>query len=380
MRVLLDARMGRKPTGIGNYVTTLSSELGRMADGQVRVLCRPRHAWRFRRAGVHPVVQTRGSALPDHLSAIDIVHGPNFHAPLHPTAGRIATVHDLGYRLLPACHPAGMPERLDALVRASLDDTRMFLCNSVDTQRAFSAEYGVDAARCRAVPLGVDATFFTPDAERGERTTLRRRYGLERPYVLFVGAMVPRKDLVTLAEAWAQVAVDEPDLDLVLAGNKTLRWASDWPKVADWLTRHPVLAPRVQVLDYVRTADLPALYRGCEVSMLTSLLEGFGLTVLEAMACGRPVVVTRSGALPEVGGTAAYYGEARDPTSFAAALRAALDRQDGERRDAEAARIVAEHPWARTARLTLDAYAEVADDMRSLQSPRAAGARVPRHG
>src|SRR5205085_9053281 len=111
-----------------------------------------------------------------------------------------------------------------------------------------------------------------------------------------------------------------------------LRWASDWPHVEAWLGANPDLAPRVRILDYVPARDLPALYRGAAVVMLTSLLEGFGLPVLEGMAAGRPVVATRIGALPEVGRGAAYYGEVRDPASFATALSAALDGEDWSRR------------------------------------------------
>lgn len=187
---------------------------------------------------------------------------------------------------------------------------------------------------------------------------MARVYGLNTRYVLFVGAMVPRKDLRTLVRSWALVAREQPELDLVLAGSKIMRWASDWPHVEAWLRENPDLAQRVRVLDYVPARDLPALYRGAAAVMLTSLLEGFGLPVLEAMAAERPVVATRSGALPEVGGDAAYYGEVRDPESLAAALNAALAGEGWGRRVATSRAIVSRHTWKRTAELTLSAYRE----------------------
>lgn len=358
MTVLLDARLGRRPTGIGNYVTSLATELGPLANGEVRVVCRPRHAARFRGAGLRPIIQIRGEGLPRRLASVQLVHGPNFHAPRHPTAPGVATVHDLGYVQLPECHPPGMPERLDRLVRAGLPRTRMFLCDSRDTADAFMATYDVGPDRCRVVPLGVDTRVFSPVEAAGERAGLRNRYRIDRPYVLFVGAMVPRKDLRTLLDAWGEVASDRPDLGLVLVGSKMSRWASDWPRVADWIQENPRLAPRVHVLDYVAARDLPSLYRGSEAMMLTSLLEGFGLPVLEAMACDRPVVVTNSGALPEIGGSAAYYGQPRDPASFAQALRAALAGEGRVHRSAEARAIVSAHTWHRTAELTFAAYRE----------------------
>jgi glycosyltransferase involved in cell wall biosynthesis len=249
-----------------------------------------------------------------------------------------------------------MPERLDAIIRSWLPRTAVWLCDSEDTRNAFVATYGVEPSSTRVAPLGVDTERFHPDALPGERARLRTQLGLDRPYLLFVGAMVPRKDLGTLMSAFEEVADGTPDIDLVLAGNKTLRWASDWPKVQGWMQDRADLAHRVHVLNYVSADLLPVLYRQCEAVLITSLSEGFGLTLLEGFACGRPVIASRAGALPEVGRTAAYYGEPRDPSSFADAIRRALAAEDAARRNEEAATIVSEHTWRRTARMTLRAY------------------------
>jgi glycosyltransferase involved in cell wall biosynthesis len=360
MVVLLDARLGRRLTGIGNYVMELARQFGRDSPEVVRPMCTLRHARRFRSLGLCPLV-VRAKRLPATLPPADVIHGPNFHPPPHPTARRVATIHDLGYVLLPECHPPGMPERLDALVRASLPHTALFICNSVSTRNAFVDVYGVPESACRVAPMGVDTTVFRPHGPEGEGARMRRRYGLRRPFLLFVGAMVPRKDLLTLVETFRMVREQWPklDLQLVLAGSKTLRWASDWPRVSEWMRQHPDVAPCVRVLNYLPAADLPALYREAELMILTSLLEGFGLPVLEAFACGTPAVITRSGALPEVGGTAAYYGDVRSPESLAAAVACALDGDDADRRREEAARIVRAHPWRRTAAVTMDAYRAV---------------------
>src|SRR4051794_14798469 len=127
MQALMDARVGRKPTGIGTYIIALATLLPRLAAGEFRALCRPRHRRLFARAGARPIVHALGSGLPRRLPPVDLFHGPNFHAADVATGvTRVATIHDIGYRLLPECHPPGMPERLDALVRASIPSTRMF--------------------------------------------------------------------------------------------------------------------------------------------------------------------------------------------------------------------------------------------------------------
>jgi glycosyltransferase involved in cell wall biosynthesis len=358
--VLLDARVSRRPSGIANYAFALAREFGRLAPREVTPLCYRRHAPVVRRFGLEPWIAGAGPLDPGRLPDASVVHGPNYRAPDHSGAARVVTIHDVGFLTLPECHPPGMPERLDALIRETLDDVDAFLCDSRSTRDEFLSRYDVAPERCAVVPLGVDAARFRGAQGRRRPTVLRVRYGLRRPYVLFVGAMVPRKDLVTLLEAFARIRPVHPDLELVIAGHKTKRWASDWPRVKRWLGEHRRHASRVRILNFVPSRDLPGLYAHCAVVALTSLLEGFGLTVLEGLACGRPVVATRVGAVPEVGEDAVYYGEARDPDSIADALLAALRGDDREQRRRRGAEIVARHSWRRTAEQTLDVYRAVA--------------------
>ena len=362
MTVLLDARASRRPSGIANYAFALAREFGRLAPREVTPICHRRHARAVRDFGLEPWVTGRAVLDPSRLPDASVVHGPNYGALDHPTAARVVTIHDVGFLTLPECHPPGMPERLDALIRGSLHRVDAFVCDSRDTHDEFLNRYGVPPERCAVIPLGVDASRFRARDGRVLPSTLRLRYRLRRPYVLFVGAMVPRKDLVTLLEAFARIRPEHPDLELVIAGHKTRRWASDWPRVKAWLRGHPEDARRVRILNFVPSRDLPALYAHCAVVALTSLLEGFGLTVLEGLACGRPVVATRVGAVSEIGEDAVYYGEVRDADSIADALLAALRGDDRERRRRRGADIVARHSWRRTAEQTLDVYKAVAAD------------------
>ena len=281
---------GRSLSGIGQYVVNLVEHLVPAAgdNDEIEASTNLPHRRRFEALGVEcwsPAGRLRRD-LP--LPSADVIHGPNFHAPGHPPAVSVATIHDLGYLTLPGCHPPGMPEALDGLVRASLDRTAIFICVSHATKAEFLRVYGVADERCRVVHLGVGDRFFEPNVPAGSR-----RSRLPSDYLLHVGAMVKRKDLGTLMRAFEIVAAQHRELSLVLVGHKTRRWASDWPVVRQWLRDHKSLRSRVQILDYVPDPDVPALYAGARGIVTTSLLEGFGLTILEGLASGVPVVATR---------------------------------------------------------------------------------------
>jgi alpha-1,3-rhamnosyl/mannosyltransferase len=356
---LLDARLGRKITGIGYYTVEIAAELGTIAPAEVVPIVSRSHRDRFEQMGLHPWVPPgRGELDAQGLPPADVIHGPNFHALPHPTAQRVATIHDLGYLRLPECHPPGMPERLDAIVRESLPRTAAFLCDSESAREDFVTTYGADPERCTVVYPGVASRFLEAGARPAER--LPARWRLRSPYLLHVGAMIRRKDLRTLVESFGLARRERPDLQLVLAGNKTRRWASDWPNVRAWLKANPQDAKHVRVLNYVPDRHMVQLYRNAAACVSATRWEGFGMTVLEAMAAGRPVVTSNVGSIPEVGGDVVHYGEPQRPETYAAAMLAALEQADDSPRAAEGRRRAAEFTWRRAAELTLEAYRSAA--------------------
>lgn len=356
MLTLLDARMGRNLSGIGHYVVNLVEQFGQIPGHEVRAIANRRHRARFRRLGVETWCPPRGrSSAPLALPAADVIHGPNFHAPAHADAVAVATIHDLGYVRLPECHPSGMPERLDAIVREALDRTALFLCDTRATMNDFIEVYGVREERCRVIHLGVGERFLT--AANGSTGPPK---AVVPPYLLHVGAMVKRKDLGTLLAAFELLSSVRPELSLVLAGHKTKRWASDWPTVARWLGKHPELRSRVRVLAYVRDRDLPALYAHASAVVTTTLLEGFGLTVLEGLASGVPVIASRDPAIVEVAGPAVHYGEIRRPETYADAIDRALRTHDAAAADRGKA-VARQYTWRSTAERTIAAYRQAAE-------------------
>ena len=164
--------------------------------------------------------------------------------------------------------------------------------------------------RVVAIPNGVGRQFVPADPQTVEET--RRRLGLPRQYVLSVGSLQPRKNLPRLLEAWRRLPVVDWDLSLVLVGAtgqtfRSVQLAGD--------------APNVEFAGYVSDQDLAAVYTGAAMFVFPSLYEGFGLPVLEAMACGTPVVCSSATALPEVVGDAGILVDPYDPDSIADGIR-----------------------------------------------------------
>jgi glycosyltransferase involved in cell wall biosynthesis len=180
---------------------------------------------------------------------------------------------------------------------------------------------------------------------------VRRKYRLFAPYILFVGTVEPRKNLVTLVRAFAAVVKDFPHL-LVLAGAKG--WMSE-PVFAE--IERQGLKDRVVHLGYVPAEDLPALMSGAEVFVYPSLGEGFGLPPLEAMACGTPVLCSDAPALPEVVGGAAITLPPTEVTAWTEAIQNLLsDRDLREALGQKGLERARQFSWRETAKRTLRAF------------------------
>ena len=269
----------------------------------------------------------------------------------------IVTCHDIIPLLMPALY---LPKLYDEPVRRAKDYLRYQLAQRViavsnATSRDLSRGLGIPSGRISVVHEGVDHETFHPNAAPGEVDRIRKRYGLPPRYALYLGAHDPRKRVGLLVTAWRQV-FRATGVPLVLAG----AWHGPVPDdIANPLRDMP--SGGVLRIGEVEAEDVPALYRHALVHPLPSIYEGFGLTVLEAMASGCPVVTTRGGSLPEAGGEAALYVREDDVTELETAVLSVVS--DGTLRDRMRERGI-EHArsftWERCARATLEAYRTVA--------------------
>ncbi len=271
-------------------------------------------------------------------------------APLARRTRTVVTVHDLGYLRFPEAHTRAqrLYLRLSTVWSARVADRVIAISGA--TRDDLVAEAGIAPEKIRVVYHGV-APHFRPVEDQEALAAVRARYSIAAPYVLYVGTVQPRKNLVRLIEAFAATAGGQADApELVIAGKRG--WLTE---AIERRTVELGLAGRVRFTGYVADADLPALISGAQAFALPSLYEGFGMPVLEAMACGTPVLAANSSALPEVAGDAALLVDPASVPAIGAGLARLLAEADLRATLRERGlRRAAEFTWDTSAEQTLN--------------------------
>lgn len=203
----------------------------------------------------------------------------------------IVTIHDLGVEYLPNFHKFPQRYYLDLASKYAARHAGAIIAVSAATKRDLEVRYGISGEKVRVVGEGVDTGFFKPSS-KSKVQSVKSKYKIKGDYVLFVGTVQPRKNLQMLIRAFSLLVgrttnYKLPTINLVIAGK--LGW--DWQEIVA-LPKKLKIANKVKFLKYVDRADLPALYSGAKVFVFPSLFEGFGLPILEALACGTPVIAS----------------------------------------------------------------------------------------
>lgn len=287
---------------------------------------------------------------------VDLIHGPVNIVPLASFRPSIVTIHDLAFLEYPDQYPAMQRRYLSAMTRLATRRASRVIAVSSYTARDISERLGVDSARVVAVPNGVSESFF-PRRDTPELTIFREQHALPGDFLLFVGTLQPRKNLVGLLRAYGQLGPEER-LPLYVVGGEGWMYSDIFDEV-----RRLGIEDAVHFPGYAASETLPLWYSAATAFIYPSYYEGFGLPVLEAMACGTPVVTSNRTSLPEVVGDAGLLVNPDNPEDIARGLREIL--ADTERRDvmASAGLVQAKQfTWRRTARETAAVYRDVLNE------------------
>ncbi len=289
---------------------------------------------------------------------VELYHSPDFVLPPLRRARGILTVHDLAFLLRPDCADAALSAYLEEVVPRSVQRADFVIADSENTRNDVVVLLGVPPQQVEVVPGGVEER-FEPVADPALLATARRHLKVgDAPFVLAVGLLEPRKNLNRLMDAFAILKKGGklPDHKLVLAGS------TGW--LVDGILAHHAASPvrdDIVLPGFVPEELLPAVYSAAEVLAFPSLYEGFGLPILEAMACGTPVVASRTSCLPEVAEGAALLADPENTDALAVALELALT-DEALRADLRAKGLerAAHYTWRGAAERLLQVYQRVA--------------------
>ena len=350
---LSSAREGYRQTGISRYISELVEGLERIKDPKDEVLLFGQKTGPIKENPMARILWEQ-SLLPVNIATrrLSVFHTPIGAVPLLSVAPTVVTVHDLAFLKFPDQLPSSRRKWLIAATRMSARHAGKIITVSEATARDLREWLNVPESKIQAIPLATSGK-----VERVEGASLdmfRLKWEIDRPYVVAVGTLEPRKNLPTLLRAFAKIK-DDVDHQLVLVGPE------------GWLTgelkstlEELELGDRVRLTGFVSDEELGGWYSGADLLAFPSYYEGFGLPAIEAMNCGTPVLSSDNSVFPEVVGDAGVMIPADDVDVWAETMRDLL--RDESRRNVMRERgfqRATEFSWDRTARQTYEVYKEL---------------------
>jgi glycosyltransferase involved in cell wall biosynthesis len=374
MRVGIDGYPLAEPrTGVGHYTLELARALALISPADEFELISPAPFERAALAEIEranlPNLSTKNPkassirghwwsiGLPLYLRRVgcDLFHGTNFDVPLWNPLGkkrrRVVTIHDLSALLHPQTHRSRLVRRARLRLPLVVRVSDLIITPTESVKREVCHRFNVKPGKVKAIPSAARRIFQPmPFAQTAE---IRRRLGVEDNFLLFVGTLEPRKNLLTLLKAFEEIIANSAlRPQLVIAGGEG--WLMD-----DLFAfiRKSAVSERLHFTGYLSDEDLRALYSSCRIFIYPSVYEGFGLPPLEALACGAPVIAGRIPSLQEILGTAARLVE---PLNVKALAREMIDLLEDENQrqtlGAAGPGHAGKFSWEKTARLTLGVY------------------------
>jgi len=355
MKIGLDIQStNTQATGIGYYTRSLIKEYNNFkgvdfcyykdqAEGEFNTI--RRIYWES--------ITLRRTALKDK---VDILHIPGFAGPLlKGKFKKVTTVHDLIGMIYPNNLAPISRFYWQKWLPACVKNSDHIIADSENTKNDIIRLLGLPREKISVIYLAVDKIFKPADRQES-KNLLKKNYNIAKPFILNVGTVEPRKNISLLIEAFYEYKrLNKDELILVIVGKK----AWDYKRCCDIINKLNI-SEYVIFCDYVKDTDLPIFYNSAELFIYPSIYEGFGLPVLEAFACGAPVICSNTSSLPEVAGEAGYY---INPNSVDDIKRALSDvvKSKGLRVELKEKSLIqaAKFSWKSTAKATLDVYKEV---------------------
>ncbi|MFO7538610.1 MAG: glycosyltransferase family 1 protein [Chloroflexota bacterium] len=288
-------------------------------------------------------------------SDVDLCHFMNNSAPLRSISPYVITIHDASLFLYRQYHPWSRLVALRLLLPEVARRSQAVITISQASRQDLIRMLRLPPEKVHLVHIAASRD-FRPLCDKEKRLRLQQKYHLPSKFVLYVGTIEPRKNLLRLIAAFARIQADHPDCHLVLVGPEG--WMMNGALEKKTIAAN--LSGKVHYLGFVAQADLPGIYSLATLFAFPSLYEGFGLPLLEAMACGTPVLTSNCSAMPEVSGTAAYLVDPNSVDSIANGLSCLLNSPAQREWYREQGLVrVQQFSWERTARETAAVYEQI---------------------
>lgn len=355
--LVLDARLRR--TGIGTYIDNVALACRQLAESDpVTVIVARNEAARLQ-SQPHRVVSARSGIygayeqleVAWHARRARLLHVPHYNFPIAHRGRLIVTIHDLVHLRLPTIRGGAALAYARAMLSLASRRAELILTVSEASKRDIVEILDVEPGRVRVIHNGIRPELGPLPVDEA-RQCVARALGIHAPYVLYVGNLKPHKNVPVLLKAIARLRHQLPDLRLVLVGDDR----RGGPQIRLEISALDLVS-RVAVVPNVGIRLLRALYAGAAALIAPSLIEGFCYPVVEAMACGAPVICARSSALPEVGGEAPKYFAPNDTDELAAAIAEVVQSEDISQRMRERGlRQSVRFSWSECARQHFEVY------------------------